>query len=87
MARLLGVEADRRAINITINSFGTELTRDERVKLFPAFGADLLCHGIVLCLKGRSLSWGRAAVLIFAMHPFLRHIFACTFSYAPMHVL
>ena len=31
-------EADRRAFNITINSFGTELTRDVRAKLFPTIG-------------------------------------------------
>ena len=31
-------EADRRAINITINSFGTELTKDDRAKLYPSFG-------------------------------------------------
>lgn len=31
-------EADRRAINITLNSFGTELTKDDRSKLFPNFG-------------------------------------------------
>ncbi|CAG8671735.1 11344_t:CDS:2, partial [Paraglomus occultum] len=31
-------EADRRAINITINSFGTELSRDDRAKLFPKLG-------------------------------------------------
>ena len=39
MAEVLGFEADRRAINITINSFGsTELTRDQRRKLYPTFG-------------------------------------------------
>lgn len=31
-------EADRRAINITINSFGTELTKDDRVRLFASLG-------------------------------------------------
>jgi len=38
MSELLEFEADRRAINITINSFGTELSRDDREKLFPGFG-------------------------------------------------
>lgn len=38
MTQVLSFEADRRAINITINSFGTELTRDGRIKLFPEFG-------------------------------------------------
>lgn len=31
-------EADRRAIIITINSFGTELTKDDRAKLYPRCG-------------------------------------------------
>ena len=35
---LLGFEADRRAFDITINSFGTELSREDRVKLYPCCG-------------------------------------------------
>ena len=31
-------EADRRAFIITINSFGTELTKDDRAKLYPTCG-------------------------------------------------
>jgi len=38
MTELLEFEADRRAINITINSFGTELSKDDREKLYPGFG-------------------------------------------------
>jgi len=38
MGDLLMFEADRRAINITINSQGTELAKDDREKLFPNFG-------------------------------------------------
>lgn len=38
MAEVLEFEADRRAINITINSFGTELSKSERKKLYPEFG-------------------------------------------------
>ena len=38
MRGLLAFEADRRVINITINSLGTELSLDERRSLFPAFG-------------------------------------------------
>lgn len=34
----LQFEADRRAIIITINSFGTELTKDDRAKLYPRCG-------------------------------------------------
>jgi V-type H+-transporting ATPase subunit d len=38
MSEILQFEADRRAINITINSFGTELTKEQRRKLYPEFG-------------------------------------------------
>jgi len=38
MGGILQFEADRRSINITINSFGTELTKDDRAKLFPKLG-------------------------------------------------
>ncbi|WFD30962.1 H(+)-transporting V0 sector ATPase subunit d [Malassezia sp. CBS 17886] len=38
MGELLAFEADRRTINITINSFGTQLTKSERAKLFPCIG-------------------------------------------------
>ena len=38
MSRILGFEADRRTLNITINSFGTELSKDQRARLFPTIG-------------------------------------------------
>ncbi|XP_057291233.1 V-type proton ATPase subunit d 1-like [Hydractinia symbiolongicarpus] len=38
MSSILQFEADRRAIMITINSFGTELNKDDRAKLFPKCG-------------------------------------------------
>lgn len=38
MHSILAFEADRRTINITINSFGTELSKESRAKLFPAIG-------------------------------------------------
>ncbi|KAG2070390.1 ATPase V0 complex subunit D [Suillus decipiens] len=38
MHNILAFEADRRTINITINSFDTELTKEQRAKLFPAIG-------------------------------------------------
>jgi len=38
MCSILQFEADRRAIMITINSFGTELSKDDRVKLYPRCG-------------------------------------------------
>jgi V-type H+-transporting ATPase subunit d len=44
MGDLLAFEADRRALNITLNSIGTELTRDDRRKLYSNFGL-LYPHG------------------------------------------
>ena len=44
MSDLLAFEADRRALNITLNSIGTELTRDDRRKLYSNFGL-LYPHG------------------------------------------
>jgi len=38
MCEILAFEADRRAIIITINSFGTELTKEDREKLYPRRG-------------------------------------------------
>ena len=38
MSEILEFEADRRAINITLNSFGTDLSKQERKKLYPEFG-------------------------------------------------
>jgi len=38
MSEIIAFEADRRAINITMNSFGTDITRDEREKLLPILG-------------------------------------------------
>lgn len=38
MSEVLEFEADRRSINITINSFGTELSKADRKKLYPNFG-------------------------------------------------
>lgn len=39
MCRLLEFEADRRTINIAINSIGTELTKEDRLSLLPEFGS------------------------------------------------
>lgn len=38
MCEALAFEADRRAFIITINSFGTELTKEDREKLYPRCG-------------------------------------------------
>jgi len=38
MHRLLQFEADRRSINITLHSFGTDLQKEDRVNLYPKLG-------------------------------------------------
>jgi V-type H+-transporting ATPase subunit d len=38
MLDMISFEADRRSLQITINSLGTELSRDDRAKLFPKLG-------------------------------------------------
>lgn len=38
MKELLQFEADRRALTITINSLGTDLSKEERAKLYPSCG-------------------------------------------------
>lgn len=38
MCEILAFEADRRAFIITINSFGTELSNEDRSKLYPICG-------------------------------------------------
>lgn len=40
MNKILGFEADRRVVNIAVNSCGSErLSKEERLKLFPRFGS------------------------------------------------
>ena len=38
MDNILSFEADRRTINITLNSFGTDLSKEQRARLFPTVG-------------------------------------------------
>lgn len=38
MSPILNFEADRRSLNITINSFGTSLTKEQRGQLLPRLG-------------------------------------------------
>lgn len=61
MSELLNFEADRRSINITINSFGTDLTKDDREKLFPSIG-NLQPSGILKLKDASDLEQVRAAV-------------------------
>lgn len=38
MSKILELEADQRCINITLNSIGTELNKQERLALYPKIG-------------------------------------------------
>lgn len=61
MGEILSFEADRRAINITLNSFGTELQKTERKKLYPSFGR-LYPEGTYMLGKADDVDGVRLAV-------------------------
>lgn len=61
MSEMLEFEADRRAINITLNSFGTELSKSERKKLYPNFGR-LYPEGMFMLSKAEDMEGVRLAV-------------------------
>lgn len=61
MGDLLSFEADKRAINITLNSIGTELTREDRRKLYCGFGL-LYPHGHFALAQAEDQDSVRAAV-------------------------
>lgn len=61
MNEILSFEADRRAINITINSFGTELSKHDRKKLYPSFGK-LYPEGTYMLSRADDVEGVRAAV-------------------------
>jgi V-type H+-transporting ATPase subunit d len=61
MGNILSFEAGRRSINITINSFGTELQKDDRQALYPAFGM-LHPEGTDRLAKADDIEQVRAAV-------------------------
>jgi len=64
MGDILSFEADRRAINITINSFGTELTKDQREALYPNFGL-LYPEGTMRLAKADDLEQVRGIIEAF----------------------
>ncbi|EMR85840.1 hypothetical protein ACHAPC_007617 [Botrytis cinerea] len=61
MSEMLEFEADRRAINITLNSFGTELSKKDRQKLYPSFGR-LSPSGTILLSRAEDIEGVRLAV-------------------------
>ena len=61
MSELLDFEADRRSINITLNSFGTELSKAERKKLYPTIGK-LHPEGTLMLSRADDIEGVRIAV-------------------------
>lgn len=61
MSEVLEFEADRRSINITLNSFGTELSKADRKKLYPNFGR-LHPEGTFLLSRADDMEGVRVAV-------------------------
>lgn len=61
MSEMLSFEADRRAINITLNSFGTELSKQDRKKLYPSFG-ELYPEGTLMLSRADDIEGVRLAV-------------------------
>ncbi|RDW64919.1 vacuolar ATP synthase subunit d 1 [Coleophoma crateriformis] len=61
MSEILEFEADRRAINITLNSFGTELSKADRKKLYPSFGR-LYPEGSLMLSRADDIEGVRLAV-------------------------
>ncbi|KAI9673816.1 MAG: H(+)-transporting V0 sector ATPase subunit d [Trizodia sp. TS-e1964] len=61
MTEVLEFEADRRSINITMNSFGTDLSKAERQKLYPNFGR-LYPEGSLMLSRADDVEGVRIAV-------------------------
>ncbi|KAL9097870.1 MAG: hypothetical protein Q9165_000196 [Trypethelium subeluteriae] len=61
MNEVLEFEADRRSINITLNSFGTELSKQDRRKLYPNFGR-LHPEGTLMLSRAEDVEGVRIAV-------------------------
>jgi len=74
MTEILQFEADRRSINITINSFGTELSKDDREKLYPNIGL-LYPDGVQRLAKADDYETVRSAMEYYADY---RQLFADT---------
>ncbi|CAG0886724.1 unnamed protein product [Cyprideis torosa] len=67
MCEILAFEADRRAFIITINSFGTELTKDDRAKLYPRCGR-LYPDGLSMLARADDYEQVRAVAEYYAMY-------------------
>lgn len=70
----LQFEADRRAFIITINSFDTELTKDDRYKLYPTCGR-LYPDGLASLSRADDYDQVRAVAEYYAVRTWCLHFF------------
>ena len=73
-------EADRRALIITINSFGTELSKDDRVKLYPTCGR-LHPDGLAALARADDYEQVRAIAEYYAVIGLCSHSYFKLFNY------
>lgn len=88
MGDILQFEADRRAFIITINSFGTELTMDDREKLYPTCGK-LYPDGLVRLAKCEDYEQVKAVADCYPVSWFVtddRVICTCTVYISYMYI-
>lgn len=67
MCDLLSFEADRRSINITLNSLGTDLSREDRRRLYPDLG---LLQGVGQYELANSDDQDQIRAVLEKFHPF-----------------
>ena len=71
MVHYFQFEADRRSFIITINSFGTELTKDDRAKLYPKCGK-LYPDGLAALARADDYEQVRAVAEYYAVCCFVK---------------
>lgn len=76
----LQFEADRRAFIITINSFGTELPRDDRAKLYPRCGK-LYPDGLAALARADDYEQVRAVAEYYSVSFYRRNCMQRLFSW------
>ncbi|KAF5332434.1 hypothetical protein D9758_015107 [Tetrapyrgos nigripes] len=73
MQRILSVESDRRTVNITINSFNIELSKEQRAKLFPAIGNQTVVPPSTLPVLAGKAEGYEINLAIVACHPVIAY--------------
>lgn len=76
---LLQFEADRRAFIITINSFGTELSKEDRAKLFPHCGK-LYPEGLAQLARADDYEQVKAVADFYPVSPWILSCCLCVLT-------